>query len=51
MRKRLVFALVVIGLLSAWSRGAQAVITTFGCAGVSSCTLAEIFAGAHPDLA
>ena len=45
MRKRLVFALAVVGLLSAWSRETEATITTFGCAGATSCTLAELFVG------
>jgi len=50
MRRRrpaceLALGLVVASLLSAGSREAQAFVTTFGCAGASSCTLAELFAG------
>ncbi len=41
----LVLALIVVGLLSAWPRAGQSVVTTFGCAGASSCTLTELFAG------
>ncbi len=34
-----------MALLSAGAREAQAFVTTFGCAGASSCTLAELLAG------
>ena len=50
MRRRrparvIALGLVVGSLLSAGSREAQAFVTTFGCAGASSCTLAELLAG------
>ncbi len=41
----LALGLALAGVLSAGSREAQAVVTTFGCAGASSCTLAELFGG------
>jgi hypothetical protein len=49
MRRRRPASEVVLGAvlvaLFAASREARAFVTTFGCAGASSCTLAELFAG------
>ena len=49
MRRRRPASRLVLGavlcLTCAWARDAQAWVTTFACAGASSCTLAELLAG------